>query len=47
MSNNNGLYSHANAINSETEKIYGGTYIHYRFADYKNQISKFGNDTTS
>lgn len=47
MSNNNGLYSHANAINSETKKIYGGTYVHYRFADYKNQISKFGNDITS
>lgn len=48
MSNNNGLYSHANAVrNSKTGEKYGGTYIHYRFADYKNQISKFGNDTTS
>ena len=48
MSNNNGLYSHANAVrNSKTGEKYGGTYIHYRFADYKNQISKFGNDITS
>lgn len=48
MSNNNGLYSHAHAVrDSESGKEYGGTYIHYRFADYKNQISKFGNDTTS
>lgn len=48
MSNNNGLYSHAHAVrDSKSGKEYGGTYIHYRFADYKNQISKFGNDTTS
>lgn len=48
MSNNNGLYSHANAVkNSKTGEKYGGTYIHYRFADYKNQISKFSNDITS
>lgn len=48
MSNNNGLYSHAHAVrDSKSGKEYGGTYIHYRFADYKNQISKFDNDTTS
>lgn len=48
MSNNNGLYSHAHAVrDSKSGKEYGGTYIHYRFADYKNQISKFGNDTIS